>query len=211
VAAVVALGAGLLDAQLAALRAGRRLAILFEDEADLALLPHAGYSWQLRDRPAAIPTPGTNQKVGLFGSLSTEGDLVVTEAPRKTALALIAHLDQVAARFPDAELAVVVDNVKIHHAKATTAWAAQHPRVHLLFLPRYSPNDNAQERVWGWLRAEVCRNRAFGDLAAKCATARAFFADLLPQSLRQRCTPDRLLANLLTEAVAATSAAAATA
>ena len=205
-AAVQALAAGLLDAHLAALRAGRRLVVLFEDEADLALVPHAGYSWQLRDRPAAIPTPGTNQKVGLFGSLSLEGDLIVTEAPRKTAVALCAHFDQMVARFPDAEFAVVLDNVGIHHAKATTAWTQQHPHVHLVFLPRYSPNDNAQERVWGWLRAEVCRNRAFADLATKCATARAFFADLSPESLRQRRTPDRLLMHLLAEAFAATAA-----
>ena len=202
-AAVRALAAGLLDAHLAALRAGRRLVVLFEDEADLALLPHAGYSWQVRDSPAAIPTPGTNQKVGLFGSLSTEGDLIITEAPRKTAVALCAHFDQVVARFPDAERAVVLDNVGIHHAKATTAWAQQHPHVHWVFLPRYRPNDNAQERVWGWLRAEVCRNRAFADLATKCATARTFFADLRPEHLRQRCTPDRLLTNLLAEAFAA--------
>lgn len=200
--AVRTLATGLLAASLAAQRAGRRLLIVFEDEADLALLPHAGFSWQLRDRPATIPTPGQNQKVGLFGSLSLDGDLVVTEATRKTAVALTAHLDQVVARFPDAELAVVLDNVGIHHAKATIAWATQHPHVHLLFLPRYSPNDNAQERVWGWLRAEVCRNRAFTDLATKAATARAFFADLRPESLRQRCTPDRLLTNLLAEAFA---------
>ena len=76
--------------------------VVFEDEADLALLPHAGYSWQLRDHPATIPTPGQNEKVGLFGSLSLDGALVVTEAPRKTAVALAAHLDQVVARFPDA-------------------------------------------------------------------------------------------------------------
>ena len=41
------------------------------------------------------------------------------------------------------------------------AWLAAHPQVHPVHLPRYSPNDNAQERVWGWLRATVCRNRAF--------------------------------------------------
>jgi transposase len=206
-AAVQTLATGLLAARVAALRAGRRLVVLFEDEADLALLPHAGYSWQLRDRSATIPTPGQNQKVGLFGSLSLEGDLVITEAPRKTAVALTGHLDQVVARFADAEVAVVLDNVGIHHAKATTAWTDQHPHVHLLFLPRYSPNDNAQERVWGWLRAAVCRNRAFPDLATKSATAHAFFADVTPQSLRQRCTPDRLLANLLAEAFQTAAAA----
>jgi transposase len=194
---------GLLAAMLAAPRAGRRLVVLFEDEADLALLAHAGFSWQLPDRPATIPTPGQNEKVGLFGSLSLEGELVVTEAPRKTALALTAHLDRVVARFPDAAVAVILDNVGIHHAKATTVWLAEHPWVHLLFLPRYSPNDNAHERVWGWLREAVCRNRAFPDLATKRDAARAFFADAGPAAPCRRRVPARLLAGLLAEGFAA--------
>jgi len=198
-AALTRLAAGLLAAHVAAQRAGRRLVVVFEDEADLALLPHAGYSWQLPDRPATIPTPGQNQKVGLFGSLSLDGDLIVTEAPRKTAAALTQHLDAVAARFPGAELAVIMDNVGIHHAQATQRWLATHPQVHQLFLPRYSPNDNAQERVWGWLRDDVCRNRAFPDLAHKRAAARTFLDGLSPAALGHRCVPARLLTGLLAE------------
>jgi transposase len=194
---------GLLAALLAAQRAGRRLVVWFEDEADLALLAHAGYSWQLPDRPATVPTPGQNQKVGLFGARSLAGDLVVTEAPRKTAVAMIAHLEAVLARFPDAEVVVILDNVGIHHAKATRAWLAAHPWVHPLFLPRYSPTDNAQERVRGWLREEVCRNRAYPDLATKRAAALAFLADLSAAALCRRCVPARLLAGLLAEAFAA--------
>jgi transposase len=194
------LAAGLVAAPLAALAAGRRLVIVFEDEADLALLAHAGYSWQLPDRPATIPSPGQNQTVGLFGSLSLEGELVLTEAPRKTAVALTQHLDAVVARFPAAEVAVIMDNVGIHHAKATQAWLAAHPQVHQLFLPRYSPNDNAQERVWGWAREAVCRNRAYPDLATKRAVTRAFLEAQSPAALCQRCVPDRLLTNLLAEA-----------
>jgi transposase len=198
--ALARLADDLLAAELAARHAGRPLVVLFEDEADLALLAHAGYSWQLPDQPATIPTPGQNQKIGLFGTLSLDGELLVSEAPRKTAVALTAHLEQVLARYPTAEVAIVLDNVGIHHAKATRAWLAAHPQVHLLWLPRYSPNDNAQERVWNWLRADVCRNRAFPDLPSKRAAARAFFAALTPEALCRRCVPERLLIGLLAEA-----------
>jgi transposase len=190
----------LLAAYLAALEGGWRLVVVFEDEADLALLPHAGDSWQLVDQPAVIPTPGHNEKVALFGSLSLEGELVITEAPRKTARRLTTHLEQVAARSSDAVLVVIWDNVGIHRAKITTAWLAAHPQAHPLHLPRYSPNDNAQERVWGWLRARVCRNRAFPTLATKQAAARACLAARTPEELRRRCTPARLLVHLLAEA-----------
>jgi transposase len=199
---------GLLAAVLAARRAGRRLVVLFEDETDLALLAHAGYSWQLPDRPATIPTPGQNQKLGLFGALSLDGELIVTEAPCKTARALTTHLDAVVARFPEAEVAVIMDNAGIHHAVATQAWLAAHPQVHHLFLPRYSPNDNAQERVWGWLREAVCRHRAYPDLASKRAAARAFLAERTPAALVRRCVPVPLLTGLLAEAFGAAPDAA---
>jgi transposase len=177
--------------------------VLCEDEADLALLAHAGFSWQLPDRPATIPTPGQTQKVGLFGSLSLEGELVVTAAPRETALALTAHLEAVLARFPEAEVVVILDNVGIHHAQATQAWLAAHPHVHPLFLSRSSPNDNAQERVWGWRREAVCRHRAFPDLDGKRAAALAWLAERTPAELCRRCVPVPLLTGLLAEAFAA--------
>jgi transposase len=194
------LAAALLAAHLEALARRWRLVVVFEDEADLALLPHAGYSWQLVDQPATIPTPGQNEKVGLFGSLSLEGELVIIEASRKTARVLTEHLEQLTSRFPDAVLVVIWDNVGIHHAKVTMAWLRAHPQVHPLHLPRYSPNDNAQERVWGWLRAQVCRNRAFATLTTKRAAARAFLAARTPQELRRRCTPAQRLVHLLAEA-----------
>jgi transposase len=186
-------------AQRQARRQGWRLVVVFEDEADLALLPHVGYSWQLVDQPARVPTPGQNEKVALFGSLSLEGELVITEAPRKTARLLTQHLEQVAARFSNVVLVVIWDNVGIHHAKLTAAWLAAHPQVHPVHLPRYSPNDNAQERVWGWLRAKVCRNRAFQTLAAKRAAARAFLQARTPEEVRRYCAPARLLRHLLAE------------
>jgi transposase len=193
------LARALLAAYLEALERRWRLSVVFEDEADLALLPHAGYSWQLADQPATIPTPGQNEKVALFGSLSLEGELVITEAPRKTARVLTEHLEHLTTRFPDTVLVVIWDNVGIHHAKVTMAWLRAHPQVHPLPLPRYSPNDNAQERVWGWLRAKVCRNRAFPTLAAKRTAACAFLAARTPEELRRRCTPAQHLVHLLAE------------
>lgn len=191
---------GLLAAELAARRAGRRLVVLYEDEADLALLAQAGYSWQLPGTAPAIPTPGQNQKVGLLGTISLDGEVLVQETARKTALALVGYLEQVIAHYAGAEIALIWDNVGIHHARVTRDWLAAHPAVHVLWLPRYSPNDNAQERVWRWLREAVCHNRAYPDMASKRASAHTFFATLSPDDARRRCVPDRLLAGLLAEA-----------
>lgn len=192
-------GNGVRQAWWAAFAAGRPLVVVFEDEADLALLPHTGYSWQLIDQPTPVLTPGQNHKVGLFGSVSLEGAVVVMEAARKTAVAFTVHLDQLVSQFGEVELVIIMDNVRIHHARATVAWFATHPHTHPVFLPRYSPNDNAQERVWGWLREAVCRNRVFADLATKRKAALTFLHDLAADAVCQRCVPDHLLTALLVE------------
>jgi transposase len=53
---------------------------------------------------------------------------------------------------------VVVDNYKIHKAKAVDAWVANHPRVTLLFLPTYCPRANPIERAFGDVHDLCTRN-----------------------------------------------------
>jgi hypothetical protein len=55
----------------------------------------------------------------------------------------------------------------------------------------------------GWLRADVCRNRAFPDLASKRAAALAFLAERSPAELCRRWVPVPLLTKLVAEAFSA--------
>jgi hypothetical protein len=73
-------------------------------------------------------------------------------------LDLLNLLDRVypARRFD--RIYVVVDNYKIHKAKAVQRWLRQHPRFQLLFLPTYCPRANPMERCFGDLHDQVTRN-----------------------------------------------------
>jgi hypothetical protein len=53
---------------------------------------------------------------------------------------------------------VVVDNSKIHKAKAVGHWLATHPRFELLFLPTYCPRANPIERAFGDVHDLCTRN-----------------------------------------------------
>jgi transposase len=55
-------------------------------------------------------------------------------------------------------LYVVVDNYKIHKAKAVTEWLAKHPRMVLLFLPTYGPRAKPIERAFGDVHDKCTRN-----------------------------------------------------
>jgi hypothetical protein len=72
--------------------------------------------------------------------------------PRKTNALFRDLLGLLEANYPAeryTRLYVVVDNYKIHQAKAVEQWLAAHPRVTLRFLPTYCPPANPIERTFG--------------------------------------------------------------
>ncbi len=53
---------------------------------------------------------------------------------------------------------VVVDNYRIHTAKAVGQWHQAHPRFELVFLPSYCPRANPIERAFGDVHDNCTRN-----------------------------------------------------
>ena len=54
---------------------------------------------------------------------------------------------------------IVLDNVANHHAKRIAAWLLLHPKLELLFLPPYSPDLNAVEIAWWYMRKKITHKR----------------------------------------------------
>ena len=60
-------------------------------------------------------------------------------------------------------------------------WLAAHPRVQVLWLPKYAAHEhNPAERIWGLMKENVAANRLAGSLEELAAAARCFFAELAP-------------------------------
>ena len=53
---------------------------------------------------------------------------------------------------------VVVDNYRIHKAKAVEQWLEAHPRFELVYLPTYCPKANPIERAFGDVHDKCTRN-----------------------------------------------------
>lgn len=142
------------------LKAGE--ALVFADELDIHLLPKVGCAWMPKGTQLEVMTPGQNQKHYLAGALDlTTGTLHHCLGPRKTNALFRNLLTRLDERYPPGRyrrLYVVVDNYKIHKAKAVEQWLAAHPRVSLLFLPTYCPQANPIERAFGDVHDCCTRN-----------------------------------------------------
>ena len=137
-------------------------ALVFADELDIHLLPKVGSAWMPKGTQVEIMTPGTNAKHYLAGALNlATGMLHHCVGPRKTNGLFRDLLQTVEATYPAAQyrrLYVVVDNYKIHKAKAVEDWLAHHPRVTLLLLPTSCPRANPIERAFGDVHDLCTRN-----------------------------------------------------
>jgi hypothetical protein len=142
------------------LRLGEVMA--FADELDIHLLPKVGAAWMPKGTQVEIMTPGTNAKHDLAGALNlATGTLHHCVGPRTTNGLFRDLLQTVEASYSAAQhqrISVVVDNYKIHKAKAVVDWLAHHPRVTLLFWPTYCPRANPIERAFGDVHALCTRN-----------------------------------------------------
>jgi hypothetical protein len=98
----------------------------------------------------------------LAGALDlATGTLLHCLGARKTNQLFRDLLETLEASYPAeryTRLYVVVDNYKIHKAKAVEQWLATHPRVTLLFLPTYCPRANPIERAFGDVHDCCTRN-----------------------------------------------------
>lgn len=153
--------------------------VLYLDECDLQLLPVIRSRW-MKGARLRVPTPGQNVKRAVFGALDARtGQVHHAMQPRKLAVHFVAFLEHLAQAYPTGEVVLVLDNVITHDAKVVRRWLAAHPRVRVLWLPKYSAHEhNPIERVWGLLKDRVAANRLHGSIDALVATAAYFFADL---------------------------------
>jgi putative transposase len=137
-------------------------AMVFADELDSQLLPKVGCAWMPKGTQLAVMTPGQNQKHYLAGALDlATGTLLHCLGARKTNQLFRDLLETLEVSYPAeryARLYVVVDNYKIHKAKAVEPWLATHPRVTLLFVPTYCPRANPIERAFGDVHDCCTRN-----------------------------------------------------
>ncbi len=148
-------------------------AMVFADELDIHLLPKVGCAWMPQGTQLAVMTPGQNQKHYLAGALDlATGTLHHCLGPRKTNALFRDLLGNLEKRYPAeryTRLYVVVDNYRIHKAKAVEQWLAIHPRVTRLFLPTYCPRANPIERAFGDVHDCCTRNhrrKRLSDLVA---------------------------------------------
>jgi transposase len=162
--------------------AGPDAAILYADESRIQLLPLIRAMWHWVGQQIRIPTPGTNQSRAIFGALNIRTgrwNYLIRERMRKEDF--IAFLEHLLVAYPTGPILLIVDNYSSHTAHIVREWLVEHPRMQLLYLPKYCSHLNPVEQIWLRLKNDIAANRLYDSMKILLDTVAAFFDTMTPE------------------------------
>lgn len=156
--------------------------VFFVDEAHFRADGDRRGLWVRKGTPALVDSssPRWGEKASYYSAVCLEtGEVEALELESTSnAATSAAFLQQLRANHPES-LIVIWDNGPAHGGDALRAYLATPDlRLRLVRLPAYSPDYNADEAIWKWIREEVTANTCFGTKAKVREHVNAFFRDL---------------------------------
>jgi transposase len=160
-----------------------------EDEASVCLTPLLGKTWAERGKPRKVSVTGARASIAAMSALSPRGRLVFRlHDKRITSVEVIDFLKQLLRQHRGRHVVVVMDQARPHTSKMTKAFIATRARLHVFYLPPYSPDWNPDEKVWNHLKNH--------ELKAHKATNKQELYELTEKKLEDMSTDRDLLQGL---------------
>ena len=167
--------------------------IFFADEAHFRAEAELRGKWVLKGEPALVDStsPKYGEKASYYSAVCLEtGEVEWMElAENSNSETSAAFLEQLRERH-GGRLNVIWDNAPAHRGEAVRGLLRKPGlNLRLINLPRYSPDFNADEAIWGWAREEATGNLCLGTRAAVQERVGGFLAGLSsrPDEVRRRC------------------------
>jgi transposase len=127
--------------------------IFFADEAGARSDHRTGTTWAPVGRTPVVKATGQRTHVNMITAVPLKGTLRFNVFTSSFTSRVFLDFLKRLIRDVEQPIIMVVDNLRVHHAKAVTTWLnqvnAKTPgRIRLVFLPPYSPQLNPAEWVW---------------------------------------------------------------
>ncbi len=163
------------------IEAGPGAVILYADECRVQLLPLIRAMWHWVGQQIRVPTPGSNDWRALFGALNIRtGQWTYLERRQMKKEDFVAFLEHLLVVYPTEVIVLIVDNYSSHTAGVVAEWLEAHPRMQLLYLPKYCSHLNPVEQIWLRMKNKIAANRLYGSMQLLLDTVADFFTRMSP-------------------------------
>jgi transposase len=142
--------------------------IHWADETGLSNQANYGRSFAPRGETPVLPRPAARFSQSMISGLTNRGTLrFMVYGGALTAAIFLAFLRRLVKGAAGRKLFVVVDNLRVHRARAVTAWVRANPqRIELFYLPPHAPEHNPDEFLNNDVKQAMARRRVPRDKAA---------------------------------------------
>lgn len=157
-----------------------RFDLLYLDECEVHLHPTLTKVWTLKGTRPVVPAAGNNQRLCLYGAFDYKsGRVHYMSHPKKDSKRFSQFLSQLLSSNSERFLILVLDNASYHRTSAILDILAEHEHhVFVVWLPKYSPELNLIEGLWGYLKRSALNNYFYGDVASLEAAVDDSFTEL---------------------------------
>jgi transposase len=130
-----------------------RAILYFQDESNVSLTAFLGKTWAFRGQTPHVRVTGKRGGVTAMSALSGQGRLLFRLFKERIASRqVIDFLGQMLRHHRRRHLVVVMDQAPPHVSRMTRAYVDSQQRLHVFYLPKYSPDWNPDEKVWNHLK-----------------------------------------------------------
>jgi transposase len=136
--------------------------------------------WTLKGTRPVVPAAGNNQRLCLYGAFNYKsGHVHYMSHPNKNSRRFAQFLSQLFLSNSERFMILVLDNASYHRTREILDILTEHEdHVFVVWLPKYSPELNLIEGLWGYLKKSALNNYFYGDMSSLEATVDDAFREL---------------------------------
>jgi len=132
-----------------------RAILYFQDESNVSLTAFLGKTWAPCGKTPKATVTGTRGCVSAISAISGQGLLVFRLYDKRIASnEVIEFFSQMLQHHCRRHFVVVMDQATPHTSKMTREFIESQKRLHVFYLPPYSPDWNPDEKVWKHLKTQ---------------------------------------------------------
>ncbi|MDQ9126162.1 IS630 family transposase [Serratia fonticola] len=158
--------------------------ILFLDAVHPTQATRLSYGWIRKGHKKAVQTTGSRTRLNILGALNLNdiGDTVFQDYQTIDALSVSYFFNEIRAKYPNyhQKIHLIVDGAGYNKTDLVKDWAYV-SNIELHYLPPYSPNLNAIERLWKVMNEHARNNRYFASKHDFRDAIFNFFRTTLPE------------------------------
>lgn len=134
--------------------------LVYVDEAGFNLMPSSGQTWSPVGQTPRLEQGCRYKHLSMISAVTETGGFYSAIQEESFTGATVTDFLRCLAEEIDYPLVVVWDNASIHRAQEVKAFLSEENagRIHLAAQPSYSPELNADEQAWNWLKYHQLKN-----------------------------------------------------